>query len=247
MNTPSKRADQLGAHPKRFWTAVAVAEQDGEFGVYLDGRGIKTPAGHRLVLPNTATADLVAAEWSAVAEFVDYDAMPLTRLAFAAIDRMPDVVKETLAEVTRYAETDLLCYPSEYPQALIAREEAAWHPVLAWVSNELELDFNQNHTLVHRPQPPQTLEKIRALVSAMSPHEQAGLMSAVPLLGSVILALALWRGRLDGAGAFAASRVGEDFQAETWGRDDEAVRRAESMKKQALSLETWFRALPSRP
>jgi chaperone required for assembly of F1-ATPase len=77
----------------------------------------------------------------------------------------------------------------------------------------------------------------------MSAHERAGLMSAIPLFGSVILALALWRGHIGGDAAFAASRVGEDFQAETWGRDAEAAKRAEGMKAQALSLETWFRAL----
>ncbi len=241
--TPSKRSDQAGFRPKRFWTSVAVAEAD--FTIRLDGRDVKTPAGHRLVLPNAALAERVAAEWAGVADFVDYEAMPLTRLAFAAIDRMPQVLDDTLAEVTRYAETDLLCYPSDYPQALIEREDAAWHPLLAWASNVLELDFEQNRSLVHKPQPPLTLEKIRALVTAMSPWERAGLMAAIPLLGSVILALALWSGRLTGAEAFAASRVGEDFQAETWGRDDEAAQRADTMKCQVESLELWFKALPS--
>ena len=68
-------------------------------------------------------------------------------------------------------------------------------------------------------------------------------MAAIPLLGSVVLALALWRGFLSGPAAFAASRVGEDFQAEQWGRDAEAEQRADALRAQAVSLETWFRAL----
>ncbi len=198
-----------------------------------------------LVLPNGKLAGLIAFEWSAVGDHLDYEGMPLTRLAYAAIDRLPPVVAETLAEVRRYAETDLLCYPSEYPQALVEREDAAWLPLLAWAANEFELDFNQNRSLVHRAQPPLTLDKVQALVEAMSPYEQAGLMAAIPLLGSVILALALWRGHGSGEALLAASRIGEDFQSETWGHDEEQVGRAAALKQQASALELWFEALPT--
>ncbi len=243
INPPSKFADRLGHRPKRFWKVAAAVAIDDAFEVHLDGRPVKTPAGKTLVLPNIDLANHVATEWAAVEGHVAYEAMPLTRLAFAAIDRMPLVEAETLAELRRYGETDLLCYPSDYPQALVGRETAAWQPLLAWASNELGLDFQQNHTVIHQPQPLQTLDAMAALAAAMTPYEQVGLMAAVPLFGSVILALALWRGRITGEEAFAASRIGEDFQAGTWGRDDEAAARAEDMKRQALALETWFRFL----
>ncbi len=68
-------------------------------------------------------------------------------------------------------------------------------------------------------------------------------MLAIPLLGSVVLALALWRGHLSGEAAFNASRIGEDFQSETWGADSEAAKRAAGILTQAQSLDIWFRAL----
>ncbi len=238
---PTKASDQIGSRPRRFWKAAAVTEADNGFAVALDGRPVKTPHGHVLVLPTQGLAEKVAGEWQAVADHVEYADMPLTRLGFAAVDRMNGLLPETVAEVLRYAETDLLCYPSEYPEALVAREDAAWKPVLAWVQTELGLAFHQNRSLIHQPQPPETVARIDSLVSEMSAHERAGLMSAIALFGSVILALALWRGHIGGEAAFAASRIGEDFQAETWGRDEEAAKRADSMKAQARSLETWFR------
>lgn len=236
---PSKRSDQLGFRPKRFWEACAVEVGGGGFVVLLDGRPVKTPAGATMVLPSRPLAEAVRAEWDAVADHVAFEAMPLTRLAFTAIDRMPNAVDETVAEVLRYAETDLLAYPSDYPQALIAREAAAWRPWLDWAAGE-GLTFVQNSTLIHKPQPAETLARLEARVRAMSAFEQAGLMSAVPLLGSVVLALALHAGRIAGAEAFAVSRIGENFQAETWGRDAEAAARARDTEKQAVSLETWF-------
>jgi len=243
---PSKRSDQVGFRPKRFWKASAIEVADGGFSILLDGRSIKTPGGAPLVLPNRALTEAIQAEWDAVTDHVKFEAMPLTRLAFTATDRMPNVVDETVTEVLRYAETDLLAYPSDYPQALIAREAAAWRPWLDWAAGE-GLVFVQNVTLIHAPQPAETLTHLEARVRAMTAFEQAGLMSAVPLLGSVVLALALHSGRLGGAEAFAISRVGENFQAETWGRDEEAVLRAKHIENQAIGLEKWFAHLrPAR-
>jgi chaperone required for assembly of F1-ATPase len=240
---PSKVSDSLGYRPKRFWTTVAAFDLGDGFEVRLDNRPVRTPQGEVMTLPNAVLAEAVATEWARVGEHVDYAHMPLTRLAFAAIDRMDDKLEESRAEALRYAETDLTCYPSDYPQALIAREAAAWSPVLAWAEAELGLRFHQNKTLIHKPQPTETLAKISALLTVMTRYERAGLMAAIPLLGSVVLALGLWRGYLTGAAAFAASRIGEDFQAEQWGRDAEAEQRAEGLRRQAVSLETWFRAL----
>ena len=240
---PTKKSDQLGYRPARFWKAAGVSEAEGGFAVGLDGRGVKTPQGRALVLPTKAVAERVAAEWDAVGEHVNYEDMPLTRLGFAAVDRMNDVVEETVAEVLRYAETDLVCYPSEYPAALIAREDEAWLPLIAWAKDELGLEFHQNRTLIHQKQPAETPVKLRAIVEEATAYERAGLMSAIPLFGSVVLALAVWRGRLTGEMAFAASRIGEAFQAETWGRDDEAAQRAANMEVQAKSLDAWFSAL----
>lgn len=239
---PSKRSDQIGQKPKRFWTSVEIVVATGGFSVALDGRVVKTPMGQVLILPNFAVAGLVAREWEAVGNYVDFTDMPLTRLGFAALDHLSDA-GPAQAEAARYAETDLVCYPADYPEALKAREAAAWAPVIDWAASDLGLTFVQNHSLIHTPQSKATIEAVQTLIGSMTAYERAGLMAAIPLLGSVVLALALWKGHLTGEAAFVASRIGEDFQAETWGADDEAQKRALSMKAQAIGLEAWFRAL----
>ena len=275
---PSKKSDQLGHRPKRFWREAVATQVDEGFEIHLDGRAVKTPQGHALRFPTLALAGHAAGEWDAVKEYVGYEDMPLTRLGFAAVDRMDTLVAETVGEVLRYTETDLVCYPSEYPAALIEREDAAWlqassrasvrrlafamiataavHlkkepdstllawlPLIDWANEALGLEFRQNRTLIHKPQPVETAARIQALVENATAYERAGLMSAIPLFGSVVLALAVWKGRIAGEAAFEASRVGEDFQSETWGRDEEAAQRAASMRAQARSLDVWFRTL----
>ncbi|MDI7774050.1 ATP12 family protein [Asticcacaulis sp. EMRT-3] len=240
---PSKASDQLGFRPKRFWQVACAVADGGIYEVHLDGRPVKTPTGKVLRLPGAALAEAVAAEWAAVDKHVEFADMPLTRLGFAASDRMDERHEDTVAEVLRYAETDLLCYPSDYPEALKAREAAAWLPLLDWARTELDLDFHQNKTLIHQPQPAETTQKISELLTAMNAFERAGLMAAIPLFGSVVLALAVWRGHLTGEQAFAASRIGEDFQTEQWGHDAEADQRAAGHRAQAASCDVWFRGL----
>ncbi|MFT3996896.1 MAG: ATP12 family protein [Asticcacaulis sp.] len=240
---PSKRTDQIGSKPKRFWKTVEIKAEGEGFGVTLDARSVKTPKGTVLVLPNFALAALVAREWEAVAETVDFTAMPLTRLGFAALDHMADGLEAAEAEAGRFSETDLICYPADYPQALMAREQAAWGPVIDWLKNEMGLEFIQQTSLAQRGQPRETVEGVKAILRSADIYARAGLMAAIPLLGSVALALALYKGRLSADDAFAASRVGEAFQAETWGEDAEASQRAEGMRRDAHSLNIWFRAL----
>ncbi|MGA9657923.1 MAG: ATP12 family protein [Asticcacaulis sp.] len=240
---PTQRPDQVGFRPKRFWKETRLSDAANGIAILLDGRPVKTPKGHALVLPTRVLAQQVEAEWAAVGEYLDYEAMPLTRLAFASVDRMGETQDAMIAEVLRYCETDLVCYPSAYPEALKAREAAVWEPILKWAEAVMGLRFVQNLTLTHVPQPPQTLQTIQALVMAATPYEQAGIMLGIPLFGSVVLTLAVWRGHLSGEAAFLASRIGEDFQSDIWGRDEEAANRAAGIKAQAQALEVWFRGL----
>jgi chaperone required for assembly of F1-ATPase len=240
---PSKRTDQLGFKPKRFWQAAGLMAHGDGFAVSLDGRPVKTPEGHVLNLPNTATAQLVADEWAAVDGHVDFEAMPFTRLGFAAVDRMDQRIEEAVAEAVRFSETDLLCYPSEYPQALVKREADIWGPILVALKADLSLEFIPNISLIFKAQPTQMLERIQSLIRDMSAYQRAGVMAAMPVFGSVILALALWRGHLSGEAAFAASRIGEDFQAETWGADEEAMQKANNLKGFSVNIGRWFQAL----
>ncbi len=212
------------------------------FAVRLDGRVPRSPGGRPLILPTRALADLVAAEWAAQGEVVAFAAMPATRLAFAALDGDAAARADAVSSIVRHADADLLCYPAEGPRALVERQQAVWSPLLAWARDDLGLTFVQSAGVVHRPQPPETLNEVAALAGAMEPFTLTGVAFAAALFGSAILALAVWRGRLDGAAAFAASRLDEEFQAEKWGADAEATVLAQRLSADALVAGRWLAA-----
>ncbi len=228
---------------KRFWTSVAVEPDEAGWRVLLDGRSPKTPAGAPLVLPSEAAARLVADEWAAQGEFLDPATMPATRLAATAIDRIPQARAETAEEIARYAGSDGLCYFADGPQALIARQEAAWSPWLDWAELEHGVRLTRAQGIAHVAQPPESTARVRDLALGLDDFALTGLATAVGLFGSAVLALAVQQGALSGVEAHDLARIDEAFQEDQWGVDAEAAERTAGRLAEAELLDRWFAAL----
>ena len=228
---------------KRFYSGVSVAPVDGGFGVLLDGRAPRSPARHPLVLPTEAVAEVVAAEWASQGESIKLVSMPATRLTHTVLDAIAPARAAVAAKLAEQATADVICYFADYPAGLVARQEAVWTPLIDWADEALSLRFERARGIVHAAQPPATLAAVRDLAAGTDDFTLAGLALAAATLGSAILALALWRGRVTGAQAFAASHLDEIFQAETWGLDAEASQRADAILAESEMLKAWFSAL----
>ena len=234
---------QAAVLPRRFHKAAAAGAVEGGYGVLLDGRPVRTPAAAPYVLPTLALAAMSAAEWDAQGERIAFADMPITRLAFTAIDGVRLAHEAVAEEAARFAGSDVLCYFADGPEALVAREQAAWRPWLAWASEALDLHLIPVTGVLHQPQPEASLARARELAAAMDDFRLTGLAAAAGLFGSTVLALALERGELDGPAAFALSRLDELFQEELWGVDDEAAVRTARLAIEAEALDRWFKAL----
>ena len=212
---------------RRFYKAVEVGEAEGgDFVLTLDGRKARTPGRHALASPSPALMAVVATEWERQGETLDPADMPVTRLLNSAIDGVSRTMDETRAEIARYAGSDLLCYRAETPEALVRRQGLAFDPVLDWAEDALGARFNLAAGVVHVAQPPEAIGAVRAAVDAVDdPAALAALSVIATLTGSALLALAVQRGFLTAAGAWAAAHVDEDFQNEQWGVDAEAAAR----------------------
>lgn len=209
---------------KRFWQEAAVRAGPDGFAVELDGRPLRTPGRAALAVPTEALAQAIADEWRAVDGDVDPRAMPLTGLANAAIDRVaPDPVAFA-AGLARYGESDLLCYRADYPAPLVARQEALWDPPLDWARARFDVSFVIATGVIHRPQPAETLARLGEAIAARTPFELAALSPIVTATGSLVLAMALAEGALDGEAGWRSASADEDWQAEQWGVDELATR-----------------------
>jgi chaperone required for assembly of F1-ATPase len=213
---------------RRFYERAVVEEgvEGGkpEFRIVLDGRPVKTPARRTLAAPARALAEAIAAEWEAQRDMVDPSKMPLTRLANSIIDGVADAPAEVAAEVEKYLASDLLFYRAEGPDGLVAREAAAWDPVLAWAQEALGARFVLVQGMVHVAQPAQSLGAANAAIPR--DHWRLGAVHAITTLtGSALIAIALARGALTIDQAWAAAHVDEDWNMAFWGRDEIALER----------------------
>ena len=212
---------------KRFWREVSVEAGAGGFAIGLDIRPLRTPAKAPCLLPTRALAEAVAAEWVAVEEVVDPAAMPLTRAANSAIDRVIPERTAVAAIVAAYGEADLICYRAPHPEGLVRRQGEGWDPLLGWAAEVLGAPLVSIEGVVHVAQPPESLARLSAAVRAHGPWELTALYDLVSISGSLVLGLAVSHGRLDAATAWPLSRIDEDWQIEEWGADDEATALAE--------------------
>lgn len=208
---------------RRFYKEAAVAEGGGAFALELDGRPVKTPGRAALAVPTRALADAIADEWRGQGEKVDPRSMPLTGLANAAIDRIGPDPAAFAAGLAQYGESDLLCYRSEGPAPLVARQAQHWDPILAWARRRYDVELKVIEGVIHQPQPEATVVRLHRAVAARTPFELAGLSPLVTVSGSLIIALALAERELDLELAWAAATVDDAWQAEKWGEDAEAV------------------------
>jgi chaperone required for assembly of F1-ATPase len=225
---------------KRFWTEVSLRPEGEGFAVLLDDRPVRTPLKAVLILPTEALAREVAAEWQAQSGAVQPATMPYTRTANSATDSVARNFDAVAGMLAAYGGTDLLCYRATGPADLVARQAAGWDPLLDWAATALLAPLRITAGVMHVDQPEQSLAALGAAVRNLDPFRLAAFHDLVALSGSLVLALAVSRGRLPAETAWNLSRIDETWQAELWGKDEEAAETAARKHGEFLQAARFF-------
>lgn len=221
---------------KRFWKAADVVPAGAGFAVELDGRGIKTPAKTPLILPTQAMAQAVAVEWDAQEEQINPETMPVTKTANAALDKVTLQHGEVAELLAAYGDSDLLCYRADSPVELVTRQAEIWDPLLDWGGTALGVRLAPRVGIIHQPQDASGLASLSARVHALDAFELAAFHDLVSLSGSLILGFAAALDARPAQELWGISRLDEIYQAEQWGKDDEAEALA------ALKMDSFLHA-----
>ncbi len=207
---------------KRFWKEVTVIDEDGGWGIALDGRPVRTPQRAPLAASSAALADAIAAEWRAAGETIDPGAMPMTGLANAAIDIAAPDLAAFAAPIAAYAESDLFCYRDARDAALQAEQAAAWNPLLAWAEGRYGIEFALTQGVLPVDQPAATIAVLRAAVLAQDQWRITALTPLVTIGGSLVAGLALLENAFDADALWQAVSLDELYQERRWGADSDA-------------------------
>ena len=222
---------------KRFYKSASVEAEDTGFSVRLDGRPIRTPSKHALILPTETMAQNIAEEWLAQEEKIDPQSMPWTRSANSAIDKVSTQRSEIEAHLIEYAGTDLLCYRAESPEALAERQANAWGPVLDWAAKRFKTRFQITSGVMPVVQDADVTANLRHYMQPMSDFQLTGFHDLVTLSGSYVLGVASAESLHPADRIWQLSRIDEDWQEEQWGVVVEASEAAQL--KQNAFIHAW--------
>lgn len=207
---------------KRFYKVVSVDPIDGGWQVALDRRALKTPARSPLTIASRALADAIAEEWDSQVDKIRPETMPIFRLVATAIDRVGPRRDQVIAASLKFADTDLLCYRADRQSDLAALQETRWQPLLDWARDEYGVELRVTAGLIPVSQPAAALSTLCGVVAGLDALSLTGVSALAGTMGSLVLALALARGRIDAEEAGALALLDEIFQSERWGEDEEA-------------------------
>jgi chaperone required for assembly of F1-ATPase len=214
---------------KRLYKKAKPVNQEGAYGILLDGRPVKTPGKRDLTVPNRALAAAIAEEWNAQEGEVRPTTMPLTRLATTTLDRVATQRGTVVRQTANYAGTDLLCYRAGHPPALAARQQAVWQPLIDWAVLRYDAPLSVTSGVIPKSQATTSLRAFAAAVARLDDFALTALHLATTACGSLVLGLALLEGRIGAAEAFNASQLDESFQIEAWGQDPEQLERRRAL------------------
>ena len=226
---PVKQAQILSKRelPKRFYKEAFVkevgGEEGGEFAVVLDGKTVKTPARHKLVLPSRALAEMVAHEFNSQQQTIDPATMPVTRLVNSILDGVVDNMDVVRQDILEFVGNDMLFYRADSPKELVERQHRYWDPILEWIRKDYGARFMLTEGVMFVKQPDDSISTIgEALEAIESPYVLAALHSITTLCGSALIALAVWKGKISLPEAWKLAHLDEDWTIEHWGEDAEA-------------------------
>lgn len=220
---------------KRFYKEVSSGPVENGFGVQLDGKAVKTPAGQALAVPTAALAEAMAAEWEAQDEAIVPSTMPLTQMVSTALDRMPLTRSQVQGYIAGFGASDMLCYRAETPVDLVGLQSVSWQPWLDWAAREFDAPLAITAGVVPVVQEEDSLAALRRRVETYDDWVLTALQSLAPCLGSLVLSLAVIEGKLGAEEAFELSRLEERFQNERWGLDHEAKKRNDGLRREVLA------------
>ncbi|KZV92840.1 ATP12-domain-containing protein [Exidia glandulosa HHB12029] len=211
---------------KRFWKAADVEEKPDAFFVTLDKRPLKTPGGKRLEIPKSKRllATLVAYEWDNQEKLIKPHALPLTSLAARALDDLTNEQNraEVCAALIKYLDTDSICFHGDEPEGLVKLQNAHWDPIIDWARKEFDVELTVFTGLFGSSQPAETKAKLAKVLEDMDAWQLAGLERAVYASKSLIVALALVRGRITPEEAAQAAHVEVLSQIQRWGEVEDS-------------------------
>lgn len=153
-----------------------------------------------------------------------------------------DVHKNKEAIVDRFvnfAPNDVLLFWST-DEKVQKEQEKLWTPIIAWANQAVNVGFKKTSTLEVQKENINSSSKLKDYLCSLSDKELSAFYVAALNMRSVLLALALVKGKINAEEAFSLSELEELYQANKWGSEPVAEARRASIKKTLSDIEQYL-------
>ncbi|KAH0453132.1 hypothetical protein IEQ34_017456 [Dendrobium chrysotoxum] len=209
---------------KRFYKEVTtrMADDGNGWTVMLDYRTLKTPSKRPLKLPNIALAKAIAAEW----EYQQTDGirpftMPLMKLACTALERVPLTRVKIIKNLIDKFHQDLVFCRSpgdtDLTKGVREKQEEKIDPLIEWLQSEFGFKPKLHSSLFGCKQDDNFVNAVENVLQKTTDCELAAIDAIAASAHSLVIALAIFRERLNIEETMELIRLEEDLQVDKWG------------------------------
>ena len=147
---------------------------------------------------------------------------------------------EIIDRLVNFALNDVLLFWSTDKDVKKEQQEK-WLPILRWVDETLNARFKQATSLETEKTDKKATHELKKYLDSLSDKELTSFYIAALNMRSVLLAVAMIKGRINAAEAFELSELEELYQARKWGSEPVAEARRNSIKDSLISAEKYLR------
>ncbi|MEQ1705454.1 MAG: ATP12 family protein, partial [Rickettsiales bacterium] len=154
-----------------------------------------TPAKNPFILPNPMLKEAIEKEWQSGKKYSP-TAMPLTALAYTAIDKIA-LSKENIIEVLMvYVDSDTLTYRATGSEDLAKQQEEKWGAVLKWVGSRFDVAWATTSGVMPVEQSPLLHKAIERYLNSLNEWELSAFCVLSSGFSSLVLAIAVFENHL---------------------------------------------------
>ncbi|KAG9457154.1 hypothetical protein H6P81_001662 [Aristolochia fimbriata] len=209
---------------KRFYKAVTTRESDDGCGwtVMLDYRTLKTPTKRPLKLPTLGLAKAIAAEW----EYQQIDGirpftMPLMKLTCTALERVPLTRAKVIENLMKKIHQDLVfCRApgdNDLTKGVLEKQVEKVDPILHWIESEFGVKPVVHSSFFGGKQEENLVKAVENCLKNTTDCELSSIDAIASAAHSLMIAIGIFRGRLQIEEAIELIRLEEDLQVHRWG------------------------------
>jgi len=238
-----------GTTPRWYKTVEVGSDGHGKYILLADKRTLKTFKENDVVLPTERLAHALASEWMLQDNFVKPIALPLTRIATAAIDTIPEDRKLVINSLVDTLQYDSMCLRDKETPTIDRFLNKKLEPINAWIQKHFGYPLNTTFPFQPMDHPPELIENIRKYISELDAMHLAALEQLVVVSKSLALSLAISHSIVTIKECMKIARIEEEFQIERWGEVEGAhdLDRADLHVKMAAGALFWRLLLPHPP